>query len=77
MAVQGEEEDAWLDFSLGMGGFADVAVVTTPVADKRKVHVRVPPGKLIPIVFLPGIMGSNLRMSRDRQKLTDRSDNRS
>lgn len=77
MAVQGEDEDAWLDFSLGMGGFADVAVVTTPVADKRKVHVRVPPGKLIPIVFLPGIMGSNLRLSKERQAQIGRSDNRS
>ncbi|MDH6591112.1 hypothetical protein M2165_001001 [Variovorax sp. TBS-050B] len=77
MAVQGEDEDAWLDFSLGIGGFAEVAAVTTPVADTRKIHVRVPPGKLIPIVFLPGIMGSNLRLSRDRQRQLRRSDNRS
>lgn len=75
MAAQGEEEDAWLDFSLGIGGFAEVAVATTPVADKRKVRVRVPPGKLIPIVFLPGIMGSNLRLSKARQALLKRSDN--
>jgi pimeloyl-ACP methyl ester carboxylesterase len=75
MAVQGEDEDAWLDFSLGIGGFADVAVLTTPVADKRKVHVRVPPGKLIPIVFLPGIMGSNLRLSKARQAQIKRDDN--
>lgn len=75
MAVQGEDEDAWLDFSLGIGGFADVAVVTTPVVDKRKVHVRVPPGKLIPIVFLPGIMGSNLRLSKARQAQIKRADN--
>jgi pimeloyl-ACP methyl ester carboxylesterase len=75
MAVQGEDEDAWLDFSLGIGGFADVAVVTTPVVDKRKVHVRVPPGKLIPVVFLPGIMGSNLRLSKARQAQIKRDDN--
>lgn len=75
MAVQGEEKDLWLDFSLGIGGFADVAVATTPVADKRKVRVRVPPGKLIPIVFLPGIMGSNLRLSKTRQGQLKRSDN--
>ncbi|MET3497413.1 esterase/lipase family protein [Variovorax boronicumulans] len=75
MAVQGEDEDAWLDFSLGIGGFADVAVVTTPTADKRKVHVRVPPGKLIPIVFLPGIMGSNLRLSNTRQTQINRDNN--
>lgn len=77
MAVQGVDEDVWLDFSLGIGGFAEVAVATTPVADKRRVHVRVPPGKLIPIVFLPGIMGSNLRLSKGRQALIKRKDNRS
>ena len=75
MAVQGEDEDAWLDMSLGIGGFAEVTAVTTPVADKRKIHVRVPPGKLIPIVFLPGIMGSNLRLSKARQEQIKRSDN--
>ncbi|MFV0673972.1 esterase/lipase family protein [Variovorax sp. tm] len=75
MAVQGEEEDIWLDFSLGLDGFAEVTAVTTPLDDRRKVRVRVPPGKLIPIVFLPGIMGSNLRLSRERQELLKRSDN--
>ncbi|MET3176862.1 UNVERIFIED_ORG: hypothetical protein ABIC43_007417, partial [Variovorax guangxiensis] len=33
MAVQGEEEDIWLDFSLGLGGFAEVTAVTTPLDD--------------------------------------------
>jgi hypothetical protein len=75
MAVQGEEEDIWLDFSLGMDNFAEVTAVTTPVSDKRKIRVRVPPGKLIPIVFLPGIMGSNLRLTRERQELLKRTDN--
>ena len=72
MAVQGEEEDAWLDFSLGLDGFAEITAVTTPLDDRRKIRVRVPPGKLIPIVFLPGIMGSNLRLSRERQALLKR-----
>ncbi|HEX7864854.1 MAG TPA: hypothetical protein VF555_07880 [Variovorax sp.] len=75
MAVQGEEEDTWLDFSLGLDGFAEVTAVTTPLDDKRKIRVRVPPGKLIPIVFLPGIMGSNLRLSRERQALLKRINN--
>ena len=75
MAIEGEDKDHWLDFSLGIGGFAEVGVVTTPVADKRKIHVHVPPGKLIPIVFLPGIMGSNLRLSKARQQQLKRSDN--
>jgi len=75
MAVQEEEEDIWLDFSLGMDGFAEVTAVTTPLDDKRKIRVRVPPGKLIPIVFLPGIMGSNLRLSKGRQLLLKRANN--
>jgi hypothetical protein len=75
MAVQGEEEDAWLDFSLGLDGFAEITAVTTPLDDRRKIRVRVPPGKLIPIVFLPGIMGSNLRLSRERQALLKRINN--
>ncbi|MBD9665337.1 hypothetical protein J2W37_004725 [Variovorax paradoxus] len=75
MAIEGEDKDHWMDFSLGIGGFADVAVATTPVADKRRIRVRVPPGKIIPIVFLPGIMGSNLRLSRARQQQLKRSDN--
>jgi pimeloyl-ACP methyl ester carboxylesterase len=39
----------------------------TPKEDKRPQRFVVPPKKVIPIVFLPGIMGSNLRMSQPRQ----------
>ena len=37
--------------------------------------MKVPPVKLIPIIFLPGIMGSNLRMKRSRQQLLDKKNN--
>jgi pimeloyl-ACP methyl ester carboxylesterase len=40
----------------------------TPKEDKTPQLVRVPPKRVIPIVFLPGIMGSNLRVSPKRQK---------
>ncbi|WP_300758734.1 hypothetical protein, partial [Janthinobacterium sp.] len=39
--------------------------------------MTVPPGKVIPVIFLPGVMGSNLRMSKARQIQLDRPDNRS
>ncbi|MEG0882060.1 MAG: hypothetical protein RSH52_12425, partial [Janthinobacterium sp.] len=34
------------------------------------------PGKVIPVIFLPGVMGSNLRMSKVRQEELRRPDNR-
>ena len=43
-------------------------------ADGR-LSLPVPPDRVIPIIFLPGIMGSNLRMSRTRQEDTRRADN--
>lgn len=47
---------------------------TTP-ADVRPQVVLVPPKKVIPIIFIPGIMGSNLRMSTDRQALLKKKNN--
>ncbi|MET3108142.1 hypothetical protein AAKU67_002414, partial [Oxalobacteraceae bacterium GrIS 2.11] len=70
-----QHEDEWVDFSWGIGGGAQVAVQMTPVANRSKVCMRVPPVKLIPIVFLPGIMGSNLRMRRSRQELLKKENN--
>lgn len=40
----------------------------TPKQDKIPQVHRVPPSRVLPIVFLPGIMGSNLRMSAERQR---------
>ena len=77
MTVQGDDQDIWLDFTLGVNQSAEVGVQTTPTSDKRRIRVRVPPGKLIPIVFFPGIMGSNLRLSKKRQAEIQRQDNRS
>lgn len=39
----------------------------TPTEDKHPQQVSIPPKRVLPIVFLPGIMGSNLRMTRTRQ----------
>ena len=41
---------------------------TTPTVDKMPQKVSVPPRRVIPIIFLPGIMGSNLRMNEQRQR---------
>ncbi|MGW8389368.1 esterase/lipase family protein [Pseudoduganella sp. HUAS MS19] len=47
----------------------------TPSEDKSPQHVRVPPRKVIPVVFLPGIMGSNLRVTSQRQRLLNNANN--
>ncbi|WP_342119193.1 esterase/lipase family protein [Pseudoduganella sp. OTU4001] len=47
----------------------------TPKEDKIPQTLRVPPKRVLPIVFLPGIMGSNLRMSRERQRQLNRKNN--
>jgi hypothetical protein len=39
----------------------------TPKEDTNPQQMMVPPRRVIPIIFLPGIMGSNLRMSSSRQ----------
>lgn len=47
----------------------------TPVEDLiAQVH-SIPPSRIIPIVFLPGIMGSNLRMNPERQRQMGRGGN--
>ncbi|MFZ3288304.1 MAG: hypothetical protein WA191_15860 [Telluria sp.] len=63
-------------FSQGVGGWAEYSVYMTKSSDTIRHDVTVPPGKIIPIIFLPGVMGSNLRMSKARQERLDRSDNR-
>lgn len=40
----------------------------TPKQDKKPQCARMLPKRVLPIIFLPGIMGSNLRMSTERQK---------
>jgi hypothetical protein len=48
----------------------------TDTSDTIRHDVKVPPGKVIPVIFLPGVMGSNLRMSKKRQDELKRDDNR-
>lgn len=36
----------------------------TPTNNTRRYAVIVPPSKVIPIIFVPGIMGSNLKLKR-------------
>lgn len=47
----------------------------TPQQDKRPQCARFLPKRVLPIIFLPGIMGSNLRMSAQRQEELHQSDN--
>lgn len=63
-------------FSQGVGGFAEYTVSMTEIKDKVRHDVKVPPQKVIPVIFLPGVMGSNLRLSAKRQGELARPDNR-
>ena len=47
----------------------------TPSSDKMPQKMSVTPRRVLPIIFLPGIMGSNLRMSAERQALIKSSNN--
>jgi hypothetical protein len=48
---------------------------TTPQQDTRPQCARFLPKRALPIIFIPGIMGSNLRMSEERRKQMGRQDN--
>lgn len=47
----------------------------TPRQDKKPQCARMLPKRVLPIIFLPGIMGSNLRMSAQRKKELRQKDN--
>jgi broad specificity phosphatase PhoE len=47
----------------------------TPKQDKKPQCARMLPKRVLPIIFLPGIMGSNLRMSAERQRELRQKDN--
>jgi hypothetical protein len=47
----------------------------TPKQDNKPQCARFLPKRVLPIIFLPGIMGSNLRMSAERQRELRKSDN--
>ena len=63
-------------FTQGVGGWAEYAVRMTETKDTARHEVTLPPRKVIPVIFLPGVMGSNLRMSKTRQEDLRRDDNR-
>ena len=65
------------EFTQGVGGWAEYTVHLTQTSDAVRHDVKLPPRKIIPVIFLPGVMGSNLRLSKERQKKLDRPDNRS
>lgn len=56
-------------------GGSSVSGCCTPAADKAPQKMSVPPRRVIPVIFLPGIMGSNLRMSAERQAEIRKSNN--
>src|SRR5437868_3997937 len=47
----------------------------TPASDTTRQMVVVLPKRVLPIIFLPGIMGSNLRMSAARQTALKKGNN--
>lgn len=47
----------------------------TPQEDKQPQKMKIPPRRVIPIVFVPGIMGSNLRMTAEIQQKIGKSNN--
>ena len=47
----------------------------TPKEDKAPQKMRVMPKRVVPVIFIPGIMGSNLRMTESRQKQLKRKNN--
>lgn len=65
------------EFRQTVGGWAEYTVHLTEVKDTVRHDLTVPPKKIIPIIFLPGVMGSNLRMTKKRQEDLKRPDNRS
>ena len=64
------------EFTLGVGGWAEYTVHMTETTDTIRHDVVVPPDKVIPVIFLPGVMGSNLRMTKSREEKLERKDNR-
>ena len=49
-------------------GTQSADIQTTPHEDKVGCEMHVLPSKVIPVIFLPGIMGSNLKLSPARQQ---------
>src|SRR5690606_20147867 len=56
-----EEMNRRIGSRMGSDGVPVGRSIATPVQDTRRAEIVVPPAEVIPIVFVPGIMGSNLR----------------
>lgn len=63
-----------LGVNVGSGGVIANGCCT-PKEDKSPQKMSVPPKRVIPVIFLPGIMGSNLRSTAIRQQELGNSDN--
>lgn len=61
--------------TLSANGTLSASTIATPTADKSGARVKVPPNKVVPIIFIPGIMGSNLRLTRQRQQAMRKENN--
>lgn len=48
---------------------------SSEATDKRGLEIHVPPRKVIPVIFLPGIMGTHLRLTTERHQTLRSSDN--
>lgn len=64
-----------LPAQLNPGAVGKAEGFATPKQDKRPQCARFLPKRVLPVIFLPGIMGSNLRMSAQRQRELRRKDN--
>ncbi|XYJ09381.1 esterase/lipase family protein [Telluria sp. B2] len=64
-----------LPAQLNPGAAGKAEGFATPKQDKRPQCARFLPKRVLPVIFLPGIMGSNLRMSAERQRELRRENN--
>ena len=49
------------EFTQGVGGWAEYTVHMTKTSDTIRHDVKLPPKKVIPVIFLPGVMGSRIK----------------
>lgn len=64
-----------LPAQLNPGAAGKAEGFATPKQDTRPQCARFLPKRVLPVIFLPGIMGSNLRMSAQRQRELRQKDN--
>ncbi|MDI3261870.1 MAG: hypothetical protein QJR11_03580 [Fulvimonas sp.] len=60
-----EETTRPIPISIGSGGIPYAQTRLSPVEDKVRGEITVPPWTVVPVVFVPGIMGSNLKAAKD------------